>query len=169
MDQTSASTTLEKVTTFVGDKILVPLEELKVGESLANWMELYCQLQVAGGSRHTERAKRQDLQKFLWFYSQQLGHDQVRYWTPSLTRAFQKHLQTTARGAEPGMASREEIKKKNGEWQRVGKLLSATSINRILATLRHFAKWLHGQHPLATGNPMEACGILLPNSRCGTA
>jgi len=92
MDQTSTIAPLEKVTTFGSDKILASLEDLKTGESLVNWMELYCQLQVAGGSRHTERAKRQDLQKFLWFYSQQLGHDQVRYWTPSLTRAFQKHL-----------------------------------------------------------------------------
>jgi len=77
---------------FGGDKILAPLQELKIRESLANWMGLSCQLQVAGGSRHTERAKRQDLQKFLWFYSQQLGHNQVRYWTPSLTRVFPKHL-----------------------------------------------------------------------------
>ena len=79
---------LEKVTTFEGDKILAPLEGLKGGESLANWIEFYCRIQVAGGSSHPERAKRQERQKFLSFYSQQLGHDQLRYWTTSLTRAF---------------------------------------------------------------------------------
>jgi len=72
-----------------------------------------------------------------------------------LNPGFQKHLQTAARGAELGLESSKELKKKNGEWQRASKPLSATSINRILATLQHFAKWLHGQHPLATGNPME--------------
>jgi hypothetical protein len=36
MDKTSASTNLEKVTTFAGDKILASLEELKIGESLAS-------------------------------------------------------------------------------------------------------------------------------------
>jgi integrase/recombinase XerD len=51
---------------------------------------------------------------------------------------------------------KEEAKKKNGEWQRAGKPLSATSINRILATLRHFAKWLHAQRPFTTGNPVES-------------
>jgi integrase/recombinase XerD len=75
-----------------------------------------------------------------------------------LTRAFQKHLRTTARGAEAGVTTedKEEVRKKKGEWQRAGKPLSATSINRILATLRHFAKWLHGQHPFATGNPVAS-------------
>jgi integrase/recombinase XerD len=108
-------------------------------------MELYCRLQVVGGSAHIERAKRSDLQKFLWFYTRQFGNDQVRYWTPSMTRAFQKQLQTGARGQGEIKEINAGVKKKNGEWQRTHKPLSATSVNRIMATLHHFAKWLHAQ------------------------
>jgi hypothetical protein len=35
-----------------------------LAKAMAAWMELYCRLQVAYGTAHTERAKHRDLQKF---------------------------------------------------------------------------------------------------------
>ncbi|WP_378411397.1 tyrosine-type recombinase/integrase [Rhodocytophaga aerolata] len=154
MPEKTKITSLEKVIPFGGDKILAPLEEIKSVESLADWMAFYCDTKVAGGSPHTERAKWADLQKFLLFYTSQLGHDRVSYWTSSMSKSFQKHLQNTPRGegvVKEGAAE----KKKNGEWKRANQPLTATSINRIMATLRHFARWLHKQRPFVTGLPVE--------------
>ena len=36
---------------------------------------------------------------------------------------------------------------------KTGKNYIATSINRILATIKHFASWLHKERPLLGGNP----------------
>jgi integrase/recombinase XerD len=89
-----------------------------------------------GGSPNTERAKRKDLEKFLAFFVDSLGHEHVDAWTPSVTKGFQRSLQHTVSVGRT-------------------KPLAPSSINRILATVRHFAKWLHHQRPIRVGNPLE--------------
>ncbi|WP_218127068.1 tyrosine-type recombinase/integrase [Catalinimonas alkaloidigena] len=121
-------------------------ETLDPQHVLSAWIQFYLAVRVQGGSEHTRRAKESDLQKFLRFFVDQLGTERVDFWTPSMSKAFLKWLHTAPR-REVGAAER-----RKGEGDRP---LAATSVNRILATLRHFGGWLHGQRPLPTGHPFE--------------
>ena len=94
---------------------------------LRMWAELYMHLVVAGGPENTTRAKIGDLNIWLDFMGSFVGSLQKDNWTPSITKALKKHL--TNEGYE------------------------ATSINRILATLRHFAKFVDGKAPFMAGDP----------------
>ena len=104
--------------------------------SLGGWVQLYWQTRVVGSPEKTATAKRQDLARFLRFFAEALGHDHVDGWTPAVTKGFQMALTQTvsAQSAKP---------------------LKATTTNRVMATLRHFARWLHQQRPLLAGNPLE--------------
>lgn len=97
--------------------------------ALTAWVKLYFQVQVIGGSKNTTRSKQNDFKSFLVFFLEGIGQDNLDYWTPAITKAFIKE---------------EEDKGK-----------AATSINRCLATLRHFSKWVHTQRPFIAGNPFD--------------
>jgi len=103
-------------------------------DSLTAWVVLYFSTQVMGAPVKTQQAKQRDLEKFLRFYNQEVGHDQIDGWTPAVTKQFQKSLAQTLSNV-------------------TGKAYQETTINRVLATLRHFAAWLYKQRPLAAGDP----------------
>lgn len=111
----------------------VKAEELlpaKKQESLVAWMNLYVGLEAGGGSDNTLQAKRRDLENFLQFFQETTGSDHPDQWTRSLTASFMKHLER-------------KVKKK------------PTTINRVLATLRHCAAWIHRQRAFLAGNPCD--------------
>ena len=112
---------------FVHDKILTALPPFDQVPDLRMWAELYMHLVVAGGPDNTTRAKIGDLNIWLDFMGSFVGSLQKDNWTPSITKALKKHL------ANEGY--------------------EATSINRILATLRHFAKFVDGKAPFMAGDP----------------
>src|SRR5713226_7875314 len=87
-------------------------------DSLAAWLGLYMGLEAAAGAENTVKAKQRDLQTFLDYFTEATRSDDPDQWTRSLTGGFLKQL-----GKE--------------------KTKSPTTINRILATLRHCAAWLH--------------------------
>ena len=129
----------KKLPDFVDDKNLVTKntpDQQHQQDLLTYWAGLYFQFHVVGGSPNTERAKRRDLEKFLAFFVDNLGHEHVDAWTPSVTKGFQRALQNTVPLG-------------------YSKPLAPSSINRILATVRHFGKWLHQQRPVLAGNPLE--------------
>ena len=119
----------EKPAGFGMDKIL----KADSRDSLAAWAGIYFGVHVAGSSRKTEAAKRRDLETFLSFFRQGIGHDLADAWTPSVSRHFQNALATSGRAGAP---------------------LKATSVNRTMATVRHFGRWLHKQRPLLAGDPL---------------
>ena len=127
----SAKALRKKPATFGMDKFL----EGDLRDSLTAWAGVYFGVHVAGSSRKTELAKRRDLEKFLSFFQQGIGHDQVDGWTPAVSRHFQKALE------------------KSISYQSGGPL-KATTVNRTMATVRHFGRWLHKQRPLAAGDPL---------------
>ena len=92
------------------------------------WIDLYIKIVVLGSSRNTIAAKQSDLLKFSQFFHEQIGAEHIDLWTPSISRAFQSHLFST---------------------------YQATTINRIMATLRHFASWLNDKRPLPAGHPLD--------------
>ncbi len=104
--------------------------------SLTAWANLYIAVHVVGAPLKTQEAKLRDLQAFLAWFSSEVGHDQIDGWTPAVSRAFL----TAMRGRVSEVT---------------GRVLSATTVNRVLATVRHFGRWLHAQRPLLAGNPLE--------------
>jgi len=122
---------------LLGDKIFgVARKSQKPSDSLLCWAEQYFLHHVKDAPKGTERAKKRDLTIFLSFYTQAVGHDHVDGWTPSVNKQFQKHLSKTI-------------------VERTGKPYKSTTINRTMATLRHFGRWLHRKRPLGAGDPFE--------------
>src|SRR6266849_6929405 len=99
--------------------VVARLERAK--SSLADLANMYLGTEAAGQSEATLDAKRRDLQRFLSFYQGLYKHDRPEEWFVSVTKAFLKAL------------------------QREG--LAQSSLVRIYATVRHFARWLHRKFP----------------------
>jgi integrase/recombinase XerD len=94
-------------------------------KSLGAWFALYLRVEAEPGSQ-TFEAMRRDLQAFFDFFRPAIGSNEVEVWTPAITKAFQRQL----------------AKKKK-----------ATTVNRVLATLRHASAWIHRHHPFPAGKP----------------
>jgi integrase/recombinase XerD len=105
-------------------------------DSLTAWLSLYMKIDGEACAEQTRIAKTQDLERFLDYYSTVVGSDSKQLWTRSVSEGFQKHL-----------------KKQRSE--RTGRKLAPSTINRVFATLRTAAKWIHGHSPFPAGNPME--------------
>lgn len=98
--------------------------------SLIEWFNLYLSIEGKAGADNTFQAKRRDLEVFVSFLQESAGTDHPDQWTRSLTRDFLKHL---------------DGKKKK----------SPTTINRMLATLRHSSTWIESQRPFLAGLPCD--------------
>jgi len=116
------------------------LELPSTPESLASWVVAYFVSHEDQVAPKTLAAKRLDLERFLNFTVDTLGHDHIAAWVPELTRAFLRELQT-----KPS--------------PHTGKRLAPASIRRCLATLRHFARWV-GERYRLPADPMQ--GIAPP-------
>jgi integrase/recombinase XerD len=98
-------------------------------DSLEAWLALYMGLEAGACSDNTFRAKKRDLEGFLGYFARATSCDHPDQWTRSLTAGYLKAL--TGQGKKP------------------------TTINRVLASLRHAAGWVHRQRPFLAGNPTE--------------
>jgi len=129
---------MDKVCDSVSGEILDKGQEKPTGssqeDSLVAWARFYYNVHVKGSPPKTEQAKQRDLQKFLTFVTQEVGHDHIDSWTPAVTKHFLQNLKNTVSG--------------NNQQP-----YKPTTINRILATVRHFARWLHKQRPLLADDP----------------
>jgi integrase/recombinase XerD len=125
----------EKPLASVQDKIFHPLSGHFNTDSLTAWLTYYYQVHVKGAPEKTEEAKQKDLAKFLNFFQLEVGHDHIDSWTPAVTKHFQKHLKKTIS-------------------PKTQKLYKATTVNRVMATIRHVGRWLHKQRPLLAGDPL---------------
>ncbi len=117
-----------EIVNFTPDKFF-ELQSLQPDDKnlLTSWIKLYFQVHVLGGSKNTARNKTNDFKLFLPFFLEGMGKDHIDLWTPSITKAFISDQE--GRGKAP------------------------TTINRCLATLRHFAKWVDGQRSFVAGSP----------------
>ena len=104
-------------------------------EDLVAWFNLYMGIEGSAGSDNTLAAKKADLEVFLGYLGRVAGITHPDGWTRSVTQAFLKHL------------------------ERVGGK-SPSTINRVLATLKHAAKWIHRNRPFLAGNPCARIGEL---------
>jgi integrase/recombinase XerD len=103
-------------------------------DDITSWVNKYFNCHVQNSPYHTQRAKKADLNIFLSYFTIALGSNLIDLWTPAITKGLQNHLTT-------------QISTKTG------KSLAATSINRILATVKHFANWILKERKLLGGNP----------------
>ena len=125
----------EKNRKFVMDKIFHRLAVHFDTNSLSAWLSYYYQVHVKGSPLKTEQAKMSDIEKFKKFFELEVGHDHVDNWTPAVSKQFQKVLCKTI-------------------FEKTGKVYKATTVNRVMATIRHVGRWLHQQRPLLAGDPM---------------
>jgi integrase/recombinase XerD len=125
---------VKKVASTPSDKFLVDVLGPDQRDSLTVWGQIYFNIHVKGAPEKTIKAKTADMGKFLQFFNRTFGHDHADTWTPAISRGFQKELQTTIL---------------NG----AGDTYAPSTINRIIATVKHFGRWLHHQRPLLAGDP----------------
>lgn len=133
MDKISQEPAAQHMTTTVAT--VSPLLD-RVGQSLIAWVELYKALHVRGAPLKTQQAKARDLIAFVQFFRVEVGHDHIDTWTPAVTKHFQQALLKTIS-------------------QQTGRPYAATTVNRVIATVRHFGRWVHQQRPLVAGDPFE--------------
>ena len=104
-------------------------------DSLAAWMEAYFRLEVTT-LESSQSVQRRDLALFLTFMRQEVGSLERAQWTPRLSQAFKVALQKQLE--EDG----------SRRW-------NDRTINRILAHLKTFTKWVHQHRAFPLGNPMS--------------
>ena len=104
--------------------------------SLSWWIFNYYVAKVENSAQKTVISKVSDLKKFRDFFIDTIGSDQISFWTSSITKYFQNQL----------------IHSMSNE---TGRKYKATTVNRIIATIRHFGRWVHNQFPLTAGDPMD--------------
>ncbi len=119
--------------------------------SLAAWFSLYLRIEVGipngvGRPSPTFKAKKSDLEKFLGYLSGTAGDDHPDGWTKSVSTGFLTWLLTE-------------------KSIRTGKPYASTTVDRVLATLKHSAKWIHRQRPFLAGNPMNGIKDTTPKKR----
>ena len=104
--------------------------------SLLAWFELYMTVEAGAPASNTYRAKSADLSRFAEYFQVTTGTDHADQWTRSISQSFVKHL----------------LKVRS---DRTGRKLAPTTVNRVLATVRNAARWIHGHRPFLAGYPME--------------
>mgnify|MGYP001794551102 CR=1 FL=1 len=101
---------------------------------LRSWMEAYFQYEVTT-MESSQRIQRRDLELFLNYLVRESGDDRHTHWIPRLSQNFKTALQHEI--TETGQRRRND-----------------RTVNRILAHVRTFAKWVHFHKPFPLGQPM---------------
>ena len=96
-------------------------------DSLLTWFELYLGIEAGDPESNTFKAKKRDLQQFISYLMESSGTEHTDQWTKAATESFLHHIH----------------KKRK---------LAAAAVNRVLATLKHVASWIHHQRPFLVGN-----------------
>lgn len=103
-------------------------------DTISFWKEAYFRYEVTT-SPASQNIQRRDIELFILFMVQEEKNDNRVSWSPRLSKAFQLYLKNETRDG----------KRRWGE----------RTINRIMAHLKTFAKWIHKLKPFPLGNPME--------------
>lgn len=104
--------------------------------SLIAWFNLYMGIEAGDPDSNTFKAKQSDLSRFIGYFRRVTGSDHPDQWTRSVSQGFLKDL----------------LRAKS---ERTGRKLAPTTANRVLATLRNTARWIHHQRAFLAGYPMD--------------
>ena len=114
-------------------------------DNLRNWVDWYFKHAVTAGE-NSQKSQQRDLELFLCFMELAEKSLATYKWTPRLSELFKSTL----------------IGKLKADGSR---FWSDRTINRVLTTLKTFAKWVNGLHPFPLGNPMAKVRVIpLTNS-----
>ncbi len=108
-------------------------------DTLPWWVEQYFAVEVTT-SPSSRKVQRRDLELFVEYVASEEANVERRVWTPRLSRAFQEAL-----GRERAAERR--------RW-------SDRTINRVLAHLKTFSKWIHKLAPFPLGDPLGKIKLL---------
>jgi len=121
-------------------ELVLPSSTANNRDSLVWWVEEYWKSKVAGGAVGTVTAKKNDLQLFFDFFGAVVRSDQVDFWTPLVSRNFKSWL----------------LDKEPDPPRKHQRAYAPTSVNRTLATLRHFANFIQKKRgSFQGGYPLE--------------
>lgn len=112
---------------------------------ISEWVRLYFETEVTTSER-SQKEQRRDLQLFLAFMIREVEHDYHSLWVPRLSQSFKVALQ-------------KKLKEDGSRYW------SDATINRILAHLKTFAKWVHGLKPFPLGDPTRKIKSLSTGNR----
>jgi integrase/recombinase XerD len=104
--------------------------------SLIAWFNLYMGIEAGDADSNTFKAKQSDLSRFINYFRRVTGSDHPDQWTRSVSQGFLKEL----------------LRAKS---DRTGRKIAPTTVNRVLATLRNTARWIHRQRSFVAGYPMD--------------
>ncbi len=116
--------------------------EVKKGvpDRIGFWLEAYFRFEV-NTSATSRKIQKRDLGLFLNFMLDVEGRDDRAAWTPRLSRAFKDYLRSTLN------------KNDKRRW-------GDRTINRILAHLKTFSKWVHKLRPFPLGDPTDKVKLI---------
>ena len=113
-----------------------------IPDTISMWIEAYFRFEVTTAEA-SRKEQRRDLIRFRNFMLEAGGEDRL-FWTPRLSRAFKEALQKEGpEGNKPGPALR--------SFSEGG--YSGRTVNRIMAHLKTFTKWIHKLKPFPLGDP----------------
>lgn len=107
-------------------------------DTISWWAEQYFQFEVTT-AESSQKVQMRDIGLFISFMMSEEGGDRRVTWSPRLSKAFHDHLR---REKDPHFSSTRH------RW-------SDRTINRILAHLKTFSKWIHKLQPFPLGSPMD--------------
>lgn len=104
-------------------------------DSLFSWMEAYFGLEVTT-SKSSQKEQNRDITYFINYVVNETGGDNPDQWSPRLSADYKTFLRESI--TETGQR----------RW-------GDRTVNRMLAHLKTFAKWIHKHRPFPLGSPME--------------
>jgi integrase len=113
-------------------------------DTVSWWAEQYFRFEVTT-SQSSQRVQRRDLQHFLDFMFTEEATDKRVAWSPRLSKSFQDYM-------------RKEKADGHRRW-------NDRTVNRVMAHLKTFSKWVHKLRPFPLGDPMAK--ITLPSLGTG--
>jgi integrase len=110
-----------------------------IPDTISWWLEQYFLFEVTT-SQSSRKVQRRDLQIFLDYLVMEEGTNKRVRWTPRLSKGFQDYLR------------KEKVEGKR-RW-------NDRTVNRVMAHLKTFAKWVHKLRPFPLGNPVEKIALV---------
>jgi len=104
-------------------------------DAISWWMEQYFQFEVTT-ALSSRKVQQRDLQSFLDFMFREERNDKRVAWSPRLSKSFQDYLRS--------------VKVDGGGKRR----WNDRTVNRVMAHLKTFSKWVHKLRPFPLGDPM---------------
>jgi integrase len=111
---------------------LIRFEE-RMPDAISWWLEQYFRFEVTT-SASSQKVQQRDLQTFLDYLLDEEGTDKRVAWSPRLSKDYQSYL-------------RREQAEGRRRW-------NDRTVNRMLAHLKTFARWVHRLRPFPLGDPL---------------